>query len=53
MLDHLGFGVSDYARSKAFYLQALAPLGIGLVMEVTIGSADRLRDRRLYFFAAA
>lgn len=35
MIDHVGFKVSDYARSKAFYLKALAPLGYGLVMEVT------------------
>jgi catechol 2,3-dioxygenase-like lactoylglutathione lyase family enzyme len=35
MLDHVGIPVSDYARSVAFYAQALAPLGIGLVMEVT------------------
>lgn len=35
MLDHIGFGVSDYARAKAFYEKALAPLGIGIVMEVT------------------
>jgi catechol 2,3-dioxygenase-like lactoylglutathione lyase family enzyme len=35
MLDHIGFGVFDYARSRAFYLQALAPLGVGIVMEVT------------------
>ena len=34
MLDHAGFPVSDYARSKPFYLQALAPLGYALVMEV-------------------
>jgi len=34
MIDHIGLGVSDYARSKAFYLAALAPLGYGLVMEV-------------------
>jgi catechol 2,3-dioxygenase-like lactoylglutathione lyase family enzyme len=34
MLDHTGFPVADYARSKAFYLQALAPLGYALVMEV-------------------
>ena len=34
MLDRTGFPVSDYARSKAFYLQALAPLGYALVMEV-------------------
>lgn len=35
MIDHLGITVSDYERSKAFYLAALAPLGYGLVMEVT------------------
>lgn len=34
MIDHIGFPVSDYARSKAFYTQALAPLGYTLVMEV-------------------
>ncbi|MBP3985137.1 VOC family protein [Pseudoxanthomonas helianthi] len=35
MLDHVGIPVSDFARAKAFYAQSLAPLGIGLVMEVT------------------
>ena len=35
MIDHLGFSVSDYARAKAFYEKALAPLGYALVMEVT------------------
>jgi catechol 2,3-dioxygenase-like lactoylglutathione lyase family enzyme len=35
MLDHIGFGVSDITRSKAFYTNALAPLGYGIVMEVT------------------
>jgi catechol 2,3-dioxygenase-like lactoylglutathione lyase family enzyme len=35
MLDHLGFPVADYRRSRAFYERALAPLGYGLVMEVT------------------
>jgi catechol 2,3-dioxygenase-like lactoylglutathione lyase family enzyme len=34
MIDHVGFPVSDYGRSKEFYLRALAPLGYGLVMEV-------------------
>jgi catechol 2,3-dioxygenase-like lactoylglutathione lyase family enzyme len=34
MLDHTGFPVSDYAQSKAFYLQALAPLGYALILEV-------------------
>lgn len=35
MIDHIGFGVSDLALSRAFYLAALAPLGITVVMEVT------------------
>jgi len=34
MIDHIGFPVSDYARSKAFYTKALAPLGYTLIMEV-------------------
>jgi catechol 2,3-dioxygenase-like lactoylglutathione lyase family enzyme len=34
MLDHMGFGVADFARSRSFYEKALAPLGIGIVMEV-------------------
>ena len=33
MLDHMGFDVSDYDRSKAFYERALAPLGLRLLME--------------------
>lgn len=35
MIDHFGFSVSDYERAKAFYAKALAPLGYGLIMEVT------------------
>lgn len=35
MIDHLGFKVTDYDRSLAFYKAVLAPLGYGLVMEVT------------------
>ncbi|MEP7042696.1 MAG: VOC family protein [Dokdonella sp.] len=35
MIDHLAIPVSDYAASKAFYERILAPLGIGLIMEVT------------------
>jgi catechol 2,3-dioxygenase-like lactoylglutathione lyase family enzyme len=33
MIDHVGFPVSDYQRSKEFYSKALAPLGYGLIME--------------------
>lgn len=42
MIDHLGFPVSDYDRSKAFYAKALAPLGYTLIMEVgEAGSGHR------------
>jgi catechol 2,3-dioxygenase-like lactoylglutathione lyase family enzyme len=34
MLDHIGLAVSDFARARGFYDQALAPLGIALVMSV-------------------
>ncbi len=34
VIDHLGIVVSDRERSKAFYAQCLAPLGIALVREV-------------------
>ena len=30
MIDHMSLPVSDYARSKAFYLKVLAPLGYGI-----------------------
>jgi catechol 2,3-dioxygenase-like lactoylglutathione lyase family enzyme len=33
MFDHVKFGVSDYAASKAFYLKALEPLGVVVVSE--------------------
>jgi catechol 2,3-dioxygenase-like lactoylglutathione lyase family enzyme len=35
MLDHVGLGVSNFAKAKTFYEKALKPLGIGVVMEVT------------------
>ena len=35
MLDHIGLAVIDFARSKAFYCAALAPLGIGVMKEIT------------------
>jgi catechol 2,3-dioxygenase-like lactoylglutathione lyase family enzyme len=35
VLDHIGIAVADFERSKAFYARVLAPLGYGLVMEVT------------------
>ena len=38
MLDHMGFEVSDYERSKAFYTDALKPLGLELLMEPAPGA---------------
>jgi catechol 2,3-dioxygenase-like lactoylglutathione lyase family enzyme len=35
MFDHIGFGVTDFTRSRAFYVRALAPLGITTLREVT------------------
>jgi catechol 2,3-dioxygenase-like lactoylglutathione lyase family enzyme len=33
MFDHIGIGVSDNESSKRFFLQVLAPLGVGVVTE--------------------
>jgi catechol 2,3-dioxygenase-like lactoylglutathione lyase family enzyme len=33
IIDHIGLAVSDVQRSKTFYSQVLAPLGIQLAME--------------------
>ena len=33
MFDHVKFGVSDFAASKAFFTRALAPLGVTVVAE--------------------
>lgn len=35
MLDHIGYSVTDVGRSKRFYVEALKPLSITVVMEVT------------------
>jgi catechol 2,3-dioxygenase-like lactoylglutathione lyase family enzyme len=40
MIDHVGFAVLDYETAKAFYLEALAPLGYVLVMEVAQSDND-------------
>jgi len=39
MLDHVGFAVADYERSKAFYEKALAPLGFTRLMEFSGAAA--------------
>lgn len=37
MLDHLGYAVADFPKSREFFLKALAPLGYGIVMEFKEG----------------
>ena len=43
MIDHTGVTVTDYARSKRFYEQALGAIGYALLLEVpktVTGSSD-------------
>jgi catechol 2,3-dioxygenase-like lactoylglutathione lyase family enzyme len=37
MFDHVVFGVSDYAASKAFFMKALEPLGVTVAYEGPLG----------------
>ena len=37
MFDHVVFSVSDYAASKAFFLNALEPLGVAVASEGPLG----------------
>ena len=43
MFDHVKFGVSDYAASKAFFLKALEPLGVTVVTEWPPNGAELSR----------
>jgi len=43
-LDHVGLTVADYTRSKSFYEQALAPLGLTLLLEFGGTAAGFGRD---------
>jgi catechol 2,3-dioxygenase-like lactoylglutathione lyase family enzyme len=42
MIDHMGFGASDYDASMAFFKAALAPLGYKVVMEGPPGAGAGL-----------
>jgi catechol 2,3-dioxygenase-like lactoylglutathione lyase family enzyme len=50
MIDHVGFGVSDYERSKAFYAAALAPLGVTLLIEPSGAAAGFGADGKPFFW---
>lgn len=36
MFDHIGVVVSDFAKSRAFYAQSLAPIGHSRVVEIMV-----------------
>lgn len=40
MLDHIALTVSDFARSRAFYLAALPPLGFVAVVDVPMSDGE-------------
>ncbi|MEA2739504.1 MAG: hypothetical protein QOH05_2811 [Acetobacteraceae bacterium] len=47
MFDHVSLPVSDFAKSRTFYIAALAPLGIDVVVEtpewIALGPSGRAR----------
>ena len=53
MLDHVGFTVSDYDRSKAFYAEALAPLGLTLLLEPVEAAAGFGKNGKPFFWIEA
>jgi len=53
VLDHVGIGVADYERSKAFYEKALAPLGYSLLMEFSGAAAGFGNEGKPSFFLEA
>ena len=36
LIDHIGFPVGDFERSKAFYTRDLAPLGVKLLKDIDL-----------------
>lgn len=57
MIDHITFGVADFARSTAFYNQALAPLGVSRLFDVPAEEAGGVQvtgygDDRPWFWLA-
>ncbi len=55
MLDHVGIEVSDYERSRAFYGEALKPLGMELLMEPVPGAGGfgMPADQKPFFWITA
>ncbi|MBJ7500468.1 MAG: VOC family protein [Sphingopyxis sp.] len=52
MLDHVTVAVTDFARSRAFYDRALAPLGIVRLFADGESAAGYGRDGKAFFWIA-
>lgn len=57
MIDHITFGITDFARSTTFYDQALAPLGIKRLFDVPMEHSGGVNvtgygDERPWFWIA-
>lgn len=53
MFDHIGLAVSDLEASKTFYLRALAPLGVAVVMEGPYGVGLGRKDKPSFWLHQA
>lgn len=53
MFDHIGINVTDYVKSKAFYTQALASLGVTMLYEVAPGVACGFGKDSPHFWVSA
>jgi catechol 2,3-dioxygenase-like lactoylglutathione lyase family enzyme len=49
VFDHIGIGVANISASKAFFLEALRPLGIDVVMEFS-GAVGLGREQKPFFW---
>ncbi|MDF1795766.1 MAG: VOC family protein [Coxiellaceae bacterium] len=50
IIDHVGFAVSDLEASKAFYNQALGPLGVAKLMEIDHQSVGYGKEGKTEFW---
>jgi len=50
IIDHIGLAVADYERSRQFYDQCLAPLGVHLVVEVEGWAGYGCDDKAEFWF---
>jgi catechol 2,3-dioxygenase-like lactoylglutathione lyase family enzyme len=53
VLDHMGFAVKDYDRSKGFYEQVLAPLGFTVIKDFPSAAAGFGKDGHASFWIEA